>query len=168
MKRAVSSDTALFTHWKRVALNATLSICYSSYSFVSSTFSLESITFARIPRIKAQATVRSSTAPKETVIPPTPVMKIMEATNRFLFWLRSTFWIILKPDTAMKPYSATQTPPITQEGMVSRKAISGVMKETMMQRNAAPQMLMVEAFLVIATQAMDSPYVVFGQPPKKR
>ena len=50
-----------------------------------------------------------------------------------------------------------QTPPMTQLGMVWRKAISGEMKLTMMQSTAAPQMLTVEALRVMATQAMDSP-----------
>ena len=45
----------------------------------SSTFSLESIRLVRMPRISAQATVRICTAPKVTTMPPTPVMKMMEA-----------------------------------------------------------------------------------------
>ena len=36
-----------------------------------------------------------------------------------------------------------------------------------MQAMAAPQMLTVEALRVMATVAMDSPYVVLAQPPKK-
>ena len=50
--------------------------------------------------------------------------------------------------------------------MVSRKAVRGVMNENTTHIAAAPQMLTVDAFLVIATVAMDSPYVVFGHPPK--
>ncbi len=73
-----------------------LQIYYSSTSF-------ESIKFVKIPRINAHATVRISTAPKLTTIPPTPVMKITDATKRFLFLLRSTVWNILNPDTAMNP-----------------------------------------------------------------
>jgi hypothetical protein len=46
---------------------------------------------------------------------------------------------------------------MTQLGMVSRKATSGVISEKRMQAMAAPQMLMVEALPVRATQAMDSP-----------
>ena len=46
---------------------------------------------------------------------------------------------------------------MTQLGMVSRKATSGVSREKTMQAMAAPQMLMVEALRVMATVAMDSP-----------
>ena len=46
---------------------------------------------------------------------------------------------------------------MTQWGMDSRKAISGVMKENTRHMIAAPQMLVVEALRVMATQAMDSP-----------
>ena len=37
--------------------------------------------FTRMPRISAHATVRMVTAPKLTVIPPTPVIKITEAVK---------------------------------------------------------------------------------------
>ena len=68
-----------------------------------SSFSPLSIRFVRIPKINAQATVLISTAPKLTTIPPTPVIKITLATKRLRFLLRSTFWNILKPETAMNP-----------------------------------------------------------------
>ena len=80
-----------------------------------------------------------------------------EGANRFRFLLRSTCWHIFSPLEAIKPYSAIHTPPITQLGIVSRKAIRGEMKEKIMHMQAAPQMLTVEAFRVMATQAMDSP-----------
>ena len=57
----------------------------------------------RIPRIRAVAMDVIVTAPKEMVRPPIPAMRITEAVNRFLFWLRSTCWSILRPETAMKP-----------------------------------------------------------------
>ncbi|WP_296848133.1 hypothetical protein [Treponema sp.] len=53
--------------------------------------------------MSAQATVRISTLQKLMTMPPTPVMKITLATNRFLFLFKSTYWNILKPDTAIKP-----------------------------------------------------------------
>ena len=59
--------------------------------------SLERITFVRIPRIKAQATVVIVTFPKEIENPPTPVMRITEATKRFLFLFKSTLWNIFNP-----------------------------------------------------------------------
>ena len=49
-------------------------------SLYSSTLFPESIRLVKIPRIKAQATVRISTAPNFTTIPPTPVIKITLAT----------------------------------------------------------------------------------------
>ena len=58
------------------------------------------------------------------------------------------------------------TPPITHEGMESIKAMSGVRKEKIIQPNAATRIVMLEALPVMATQAIDSPYVVFGLPPK--
>ena len=68
-----------------------------------SSFSPLSIRFVRIPKINAQATVLISTAPKLTTIPPTPVIKITLATKRLRFLFRSTFWNILKPETAINP-----------------------------------------------------------------
>jgi hypothetical protein len=50
--------------------------------------------------------------------------------------------------------------------MEERKITKGVKKETMMASTAAPRMETTEAFLVIATQPTDSPYVVLGHPPK--
>ena len=43
------------------------------------------------------------TLPKEMVRPPIPAIRITETTKRFLLSSRSTFWIILRPLTAMKP-----------------------------------------------------------------
>ena len=47
------------------------------------------------------------------------------------------------------------------------KAIKGDMKEITIESIAAVIIVYTEAFLVIATQPTDSPYVVLGQPPKK-
>ena len=59
-----------------------------------------------------------------------------------------------------------QTPPITQEGIVLKNATNGLSKEINIASIAVAIIVATEAFLVIATQATDSPYVVFGQPPK--
>ena len=58
------------------------------------------------------------------------------------------------------------TPPMTQDGMLEMKATIGLKKERMMHSTAAAMIVAVEALRVMATQAIDSPYVVFGQPPK--
>ncbi len=46
---------------------------------------------ARIPRIRAHATLVIVTAPKFSVSPPMPAIRMTDTTNRFLFLLRSTF-----------------------------------------------------------------------------
>ena len=60
-------------------LDKIASVCYSS----SGAFLRRR--FVRIPRINEHATVVIVTFPKEIDIPPTPVIKITEATNKFLF-----------------------------------------------------------------------------------
>ena len=50
-----------------------------------------------------------------------------------------------------------QTPPMTQDGIESTNATSGVMNENRMQPNAAVRIVRVLALPVIATHAMDSP-----------
>ena len=50
--------------------------------------------------------------------------------------------------------------------MESMKATSGEKKDAIIVPIAAANIVETEAFPVIATQATDSPYVVFGQPPK--
>ena len=59
--------------------------------------------FVMIPRISEQATVVSVTLPNVMLRPPIPGIRIEETVKRFLLSLRSTFWIILRPETAMKP-----------------------------------------------------------------
>ena len=59
------------------------------------------------------------------------------------------------------------TPPMTQEGIVAMKPTTGDRKERQMHSMAAVMMVATEALRVMATQPIDSPYVVFGQPPKK-
>ena len=44
---------------------------------------------------------------------------------------------ILNPETAINPYNVRHTPPITQEGMVRRIAISGLIKDITMHIIAA-------------------------------
>ena len=100
--------------------------------------------------------MRISTAPNFITIPPTPVIRITDATKRFLFLFKSTVWNILRPETAINPHNATQTPPITQFGIVVRKATSGVKRLKMIQRIAHPQIETVEALRVIATHPIDS------------
>ena len=80
-----------------------------------------------------------------------------ETTNRFLLAFRFTFWIIFRPETAMKPYRATQTPPMTQLGMDARKVTKGPKKEMTMHMMAAVVMVTTEALRVMATQPTDSP-----------
>ena len=58
------------------------------------------------------------------------------------------------------------TPPITQLGMELTKATKGERKETSIAPIAAAKIVTTEAFFVIATHPIDSPYVVLGQPPK--
>ena len=73
---------------------------------------------------------------------------------------------MLRPDTAMNPYNDKQTPPITQLGIVLMNAITGEMNASTIAIHAAPKIETTDAFFVIATQPIDSPYVVFGTPPK--
>ena len=58
------------------------------------------------------------------------------------------------------------TPPITHEGIEFTNAINGETKEISIAKTAAVMIVVTDAFLVIATHPTDSPYVVFGQPPK--
>ena len=105
----------------------------------------------------AQATVVRVTLPKVTERPPIPAMRMTETTKRLRFFSRSTFWIIFRPETAMKPYRAMHTPPMTQEGMVLTKATKGDRKEIAMAKKAVTVMVMTEALPVMATQPTDSP-----------
>ena len=56
-----------------------------------------------IPRMRAQAIAVMVTLPIAIAIPPIPVIRMTEAVKRFAFCSRSIFWIILRPETAMKP-----------------------------------------------------------------
>ena len=67
----------------------------------------------------------------------------------------------------MKPYSEIQTPPITQLGIVARNVTNGATKDASIAMIAVARIVTTEALPVIATQPTDSPYVVFGHPPKK-
>ena len=122
-----------------------------------SSLPLDSITLVRMPRIRAQAMVVRVISPKLTDRPPMPGIRIAETTNRFLLAPRLTCWIIFRPETAIKPYSATQTPPMTQLGMDARKVTKGPKKEMTMHIIAAVVMVTTEAFRVMATQPTDSP-----------
>ena len=57
----------------------------------------------------------------------------------------------------MKPYSAMQTPPMTQFGMVERRVTKGPKKEATIARMAVARMVTTEAFPEMATQPTDSP-----------
>ena len=59
--------------------------------------------FVRMPRIRAHAMVVMVTLPIAICIPPIPVIRITEVVKRFAWSSRLTFWIILRPDTAIKP-----------------------------------------------------------------
>ena len=59
--------------------------------------------FVMIPRIKATATGVRVTLPKARLKPPIPAIRITLTTKRFLLSSRSTFLIIFKPLTAIKP-----------------------------------------------------------------
>ena len=59
-----------------------------------------------------------------------------------------------------------QTPPITQLGMEARNVTNGPKNEMIIAIIAVARIVTTEALPVIATQPTDSPYVVFGQPPK--
>ena len=89
--------------------------------------------------------------------PPMPVTRIVLTTKRLLSLPRSTCWIIFRPETAMKPYRAMHTPPITQPGMELTKATNGEKKLTSMARMAVARIVTTEALRVMATQATDSP-----------
>ena len=110
-----------------------------------------------MPRINAKEIEVMVILPKVRDNPPIPATKIVEMTYRFLLSSRSTFWTIFRPETAMNPYNAIHTPPMTQAGMDEIKATNGEMKEMMMHSKAATVMVATDAFLVMATQAMDSP-----------
>ncbi len=58
-------------------------------------------------------------------------------------------------------------PPIIQLGIVSKKVIRGPKKEITMPKHDVTTIVIMEAFLENATHDMDSPYVVFGHPPKR-
>lgn len=140
-------------------------IFYSAFSSASVVLALFSIKFTKIPKIKAHAIEVIWIWPNEITNPPIPVIKIVATTNKFLFAPKSTFWIIFKPLTAINPYNATQTPPITNEGIVLTKATNGDKNEMIIARIAAVKIVATDAFLVIATHATLSPYVVLGHPP---
>lgn len=110
-----------------------------------------------IPRIKAHATVVNVIAPIEKVNPPIPIIRIIEAVKRFLLSFKSTGCNIFRPDTAIKPYRVIHTAPMTQEGIDEITAVIGPINEIIMHSIAATKMVNVDAFLVIATQAIDSP-----------
>lgn len=98
--------------------------------------------------------------------PPTPETRITETTKIFLWSVKSTSCSIWNPLVAIKPYNTTHNPPITQVGIDSKSAINGPIKEIIIHINAATIILYIEAFLEIAEHDIDSPYVVFGHPPK--
>ena len=56
-----------------------------------------------IPRISAQAVVVIVTLPIAIAIPPIPAIRITYAVKRLALSSKSTFWIILRPEIAMKP-----------------------------------------------------------------
>ena len=125
--------------------------------FYQSFFLAERRIFVRIPRIRAQAIAVMVTLPIAIAIPPIPQIRITEVVKRFAWFSRSTFCIILRPDTAIKPYSVTHTPPITQPGIESRNATKGEIKDIATAIIAVVVMVTTDAFLVIATQPTDSP-----------
>ena len=57
----------------------------------------------------------------------------------------------------MKPYSAMQTPPMTQAGIVARNVANGPMKLMTIAMIAVQRIVTTEALPEIATQPMDSP-----------
>ena len=146
--------SSVTSDFSSVSVLSTASLTVAS---TSSFVALEVKRLVRIPRIKAHATDVIVTEPILSTIPPTPAIRITETVKRFAFWERSTFWIIFKPETAINPYNATQTPPITQGGMVARNVTNGATNADTIQRIAAVIIVTMEAFLVIATQPTDSP-----------
>ena len=113
--------------------------------------------FVRIPRIRAAAISVIVTEPKLMLSPPIPAMRITEAVKRLRLSSRSTAFSIFRPETAINPYRAIQTPPMTQEGIEAMSAMKGVMNEKITQPTAAARIVTTEAFLVIATQPTLSP-----------
>ena len=55
---------------------------------------------------------------------------------------------------------------MTQFGIVARKVTNGATKEAAIHIKAVTKMVATEAFPEMATHPTDSPYVVFGHPPK--
>ena len=103
----------------------------------------------RMPRISAQATSVIVTLPNFRIIQPTPAIRITEAVKRLRLSSRSTFCSIFRPDTAMKPYSAMQTPPITQLGMVERKPTKGAMKAISIASIAVTMMVLTDQCIIV-------------------
>ena len=64
------------------------------------------------------------------------VIRMTETVKRLRFTPRSIFCNIFSPETAMKPYSAVQIPPITQLGIELTKATKGAKKEMMIAPTA--------------------------------
>ena len=54
-----------------------------------------------------------------------------------------------------------------QFGMVWKNVIKGPKKEINIPKHEVITIVIIDAFLENATQEIDSPYVVFGHPPKK-
>lgn len=78
-----------------------------------------------IPRIMATAvdvivTTGALSFPNTSESPPIPLTKIADATKIFLVLDISicSLIIILTPEEAMNPYKRSETPPVTQVGMV--------------------------------------------------
>ena len=59
-----------------------------------------------------------------------------------------------------------QTPPITALGIEARKVTNGPKNDITIAKIAVVRIVTIEALPVIATQPIDSPYVVLGHPPK--
>ena len=99
------------------------------------------------------------TSPKVNVNPPIPATKITEATKMFLVLEKSTFSLtnILTPEEAMKPYKIKETPPVTQNGMVCKRAVNGVKKPNKIVMIAAKIITLIEAIFVIPITATFSP-----------
>ena len=120
----------------------------------------------KIPRIKAQAIEVIVTFPITNVNPPMPAIRIEETTNKFLLSPKSSGWIIFNPLTAINPYKAMHTPPITHGGIVAKNVENGPMNDNTIARSAVTKIVLIEALPEIAIVPTDSPYVVFGHPPK--
>ena len=74
-----------------------------SVNYSASAFFFERRMLTMIPRIRAQAIAVIVTLPIDIAIPPIPEMRITEVVKRFALSSRSTFWIILRPETAINP-----------------------------------------------------------------